>query len=281
MWIEYDYDGESGCISSDMVATVTIVDPDTSHDEYRVQIRLVDGKAIIVSSHETKGSAENYLHKTLGLISTSSEGKESHGDSPSLFKFGDKNTIDYLKDLFGEKLRLYDSCKNQASILAAVNAVFIGALALLINNGGSITHNMLAIISFSIFLVSLGMTIWYTMPKFISYNFGVPVFLKPIFIVLDFITPKYLKPKVNYKKTDHRSVYGIDKFESVEDYKNCITSLTPKKTCDELVAQIYNMNDTICINYRAIRIAVAFDLVGLVVFMVFLACLAISKMALC
>jgi hypothetical protein len=47
-------------------------------------------------------------------------------------------------------------------------------------------------------------------------------------------------------------------------------NLTPEKTYDELVAQIYNMNDTIIRDYKGIKWAAIFGIIGLSFFIFYL-----------
>jgi hypothetical protein len=157
---------------------------------------------------------------------------------------GVKENINYFRDLFKEKLDLYHYCESQLSRVAFANSIFIAAIAVL-NKKKKIVYNTYTVMLFFPFLVSLIITLFFTIPKFFM-------------------------PCKKYKVKDHRSIYGIKNLGKIEDYKKHISELTPEKTCDEIIAQIHNMNDTIILDYKGITIAVILDIIGMIAFIVFL-----------
>lgn len=172
-------------------------------------------------------------------------------DLPKIYSLDEKGTIDYVKDIFEDKLKLYHYCECQLSRVAFANSIFITAIAVLVAGDNSkVGLNIYTIILLFFFTLSLGITLWCALPKFFRH------------------TP-------NYKNPDHRSLYGIDKFKNVKEYKKYISELAKGKIAektiyDEIIIQIYNMNDTIISDYRWIKIAVIFDFIGLSLFMLYI-----------
>jgi len=167
---------------------------------------------------------------------------------PRLYYSKDKETIDYFKDLFEDKLKIYHYCEYQLNRIAFANSIFIAALAVLIGGNNNMGLDTWTVILFIPFIVSLGITLWCAIPKF----------LKP------------WNEAYKSTETDHRSIYGIKNFKKIEDYKKYLSELAPQKTYDEIIAQIYKMNDTIIYDYKGITAAVASGLFGLVVFICYL-----------
>jgi len=153
-----------------------------------------------------------------------------------------KDMISYFKDIFEDKLKLYHYCEYQLNRIAFANSIFIAALAVLISSD-QIKLNLWTVLLFIPFIVSLGITLLFAIPKF---------FL----------------PWKKYKSTDHRSVYGIKNLK--EKYNEYISVLIPQKIYDELITQIYNMNDTIIRDYKGITTAVIFGIIGLLAFICYL-----------
>jgi len=169
-------------------------------------------------------------------------------DLPKLYSSEDKETIDYLKSLFEDKLKLYHYCEYQLNRIAFANSIFIAALAVLIDGNNDINLNIWTVMLFLPFIVSLSITLWSAIPKF------------------------FMPWKKEYKGTtvDHRSIYGIKNFKGIEEYKEYISALTPQKTYDEIITQIYKMNDTIIYDYKKITVAVICGLIGLLGFICYL-----------
>ncbi|MCL2063950.1 MAG: hypothetical protein FWG98_06220 [Candidatus Cloacimonetes bacterium] len=164
---------------------------------------------------------------------------------PKLFTLNHhKETIDYFKGILSYKFKLYNYCEQQLNRLAFVNSIFIAAMAVLINNN-VLELNIYTIIVFLPFLVSLGITLINTIPKFMTNG-------------------------IDRGVSDHRTIYGIDRITNIHDYKEYILKLKPEKIYDELIHQIYRINSTIVQDYKAIKLAVIFDLVGLLFFVILL-----------
>jgi len=182
--------------------------------------------------------------------------RNSTNNLPELFYTeDDKSVIDYFKDIFENKLKLYHYCESQLSRIAFANSIFIAALAVLIGSNNGMKLTIYTVILFIPFVVSLGITIWSAIPKILTNK------------------KLYLDAPI-----DHRSVYGIAKFKCVgnlgdhgaEKYRTYIASLNIEKIYEELTTQIYKMNDTIIRDYRYIKAAVICSIIGLIVFLGYL-----------
>jgi hypothetical protein len=66
---------------------------------------------------------------------------------------------------------------------------------------------------------------------------------------------------------NHRSSNGIRQFRTSDEYKEYLYSMPVSKICDDLAIQIHGMNINIWKNQRTIKLAVYFDLIGLVGFL--------------
>ena len=182
-------------------------------------------------------------------------------DLPSFFSPKDQETISYFRNLFGDKLKLYQYCESQLSRVAFANSIFIAAIAVIIS-GSSIPASSIP---------SNGCTI--PILLYILYFFTVLVFIPfvvSLCITLRSAIPNFFGRRLSYGKADHSSIYGIQKFKNAEDYKSHISKLTTEDAYNEIIAQIYNMNDTIIHDYKKIDKAVRCDIIGLVFFMCYL-----------
>jgi len=132
---------------------------------------------------------------------------ETSGSNNSLkphFSEDDLKTIDYFKNIYEDRLKLYHYCECQLSRVAFANSIFIAALALLINKE-MIENKYWASALFFPFLLSLAITLLFTIPKFFM-------------------------PWKKYEGVDHRSIYGVENLKKMKkDYKEYISELTPKK----------------------------------------------------
>ena len=93
--------------------------------------------------------------------------------------------------------------------------------------------------------------------------------LLPLFISLT-IALWHIRPKMgkasNSGRPNHRSSNGIRHFESAVTYGRLFDRISDKDLCEDLSRQIYGMNNNIWKNQKSIKLAVIFDIIGLLNF---------------
>jgi len=174
-------------------------------------------------------------------------------DFPNFLSPENKDSINYFRNLFGDKLQLYQYCESQLSRIAFANSIFIAAIAMIVSSGMQL--DVCKVLLYTLYVC----TVLIFVPFVVSLR-----------ITLCCAIPKFFRRRLSYGKADHSSIYGIIKFKNVEDYKNYISKLTANDIYNEIITQIYNMNDTIIRDYKEIEKAVKWDRIGLISFMVYL-----------
>ena len=168
--------------------------------------------------------------------------------------------INYLKSLAEKKTGVYEFLQSRVSVLITVSSIFLGAFAVIIDIR-EITDQALSGISFD------------TLTMFL-----VPIpFLVCLFITLFFISPtRVFAPNKKqleillYNDKHHRSVAGINKCTSKDEYREYIFGLSISQISEELIAQIYVVNKIIWNMQKSIKIAEIFCIVGMIIFVFYL-----------
>lgn len=177
----------------------------------------------------------------------------------NVFYFEGAERICYLENLVSKQLDLYTWCEEKVTTLATIDSILLASATLFVEHIRSgdfpqriqetwlsklqiiIENNFSAImvlfIIFPIF-ISLGITLWHVIPKMSSGA-----------------TPNTIR--------NHRSSSGIHKYKDIPEYKSRIDLITGEEIYEDLIRQIYGMNNNIWKNQISIKIAVYFDLIGL------------------
>ena len=179
-------------------------------------------------------------------------------------KFEGTERINYLENLVSKQLDLYTWCEEKIATLATIDTILLAGATLFV---GRIKSN--------IFPLRVPDNYLKQIMNFIENNFTIVmvfVMFVPIFFSLG-LTLLHVIPKMGNVSTkspqpNHRSSNGIRQFKSREEYKKYFYSLPASRICDDLLIQIYGMNTNIWKNQKLIKLAVTFDLVGLVGFLV-------------
>lgn len=183
------------------------------------------------------------------------------------FSVPKKNIIDdpkermyYLENLVSKQLDLYGWCEEKVSTLATIDSILIGAAIIFAEKVISIDTNTNCYEKIiNVIIITLVL-----LPLFVS-----------LCIALWHIRPKMGKAS-NTGTPNHRSSNGIRHFENSKIYKKTILSLTDDRICDDLTKQIYGMNNNIWKNQQSIKIAVFFDLIGVIGFLIMIVYYAIK-----
>lgn len=161
------------------------------------------------------------------------------------------NRVHYLEDLVSKQLDLYNWCEEKVSTLATIDSILLGAATLFIEKVlvvGETAKPLNKILNVVMIIIVL-------LPLFIS-----------LAIALWHIRPKMGK-RSNKGRPNHRSSNGIRHFADVSEYQEKLLNMSDEVICDDLIKQIYGMNNNIWRNQRSIKKAVVFDLIGLVGFL--------------
>jgi hypothetical protein len=161
------------------------------------------------------------------------------------------NRVHYLEDLVSKQLDLYNWCEEKVSTLATIDSILLGAATLFIEKvlvvgeTATLLNKILNVIMIIIVLL----------PLFIS-----------LAIALWHIRPKMGK-RSNKGRPNHRSSNGIRHFTDASEYQKKLLSMSDEEICEDLIKQIYGMNNNIWRNQRSIKKAVVFDMIGLIGFL--------------
>lgn len=173
------------------------------------------------------------------------------GQNSSQRYLGDtEKKIEYLESIVSKQLDLYNWCEEKVSTLATIDSILLGAATLFLDKiiikEDNISHfNFIMNVIFSVGLL---------LPLFISLT-----------IALWHIRPKMGKAS-NSGRPNHRSSNGIRHFENAATYGRLFDRISDKDLCEDLSRQIYGMNNNIWKNQQSIKLAVIFDIIGLLDF---------------
>lgn len=163
------------------------------------------------------------------------------------FSIPSDEKIQYLENIVGKQLDLYNWCEEKVSTLATLDSILLAAATLFIDKidffkaEGTIQAR----------IINTGIVIIILLPLFIS-----------LAIALWHIRPK-MGNASNTGRPNHRSSNGIRHFQDKAAYANHLSNMTPEEICEDLSNQIYGMNNNIWVNQKSIKKAVLFDLISL------------------
>lgn len=173
------------------------------------------------------------------------------GQNSSQRYLGDtEKKIEYLESIVSKQLDLYNWCEEKVSTLATIDSILLGAATLFLDKIIIIEDN---ITQFN-FLMNIIFSVGLLFPLFISLT-----------IALWHIRPKMGKAS-NSGRPNHRSSNGIRHFENAAAYGRLFDRISDKDLCEDLSRQIYGMNNNIWKNQQSIKLAVIFDIIGLLDF---------------
>lgn len=179
------------------------------------------------------------------------------------FKLVGADRIHYLEGLVSKQLELYTWCEEKVTTLATIDAILLAGATLFVEHIKSevfpvrdpsdCIDNILIFIenNFTIFMVlfmllpifiSLGITLWHVIPK-MSSGASPPT------------------------ARNHRSSKGIHSYKDIPEYKVRMDTISEEEIYIDLLRQIYGMNNNIWRNQISIKVAVFFDLIGLLGFL--------------
>ncbi|MDE7372436.1 MAG: hypothetical protein K2N18_00035 [Clostridia bacterium] len=161
------------------------------------------------------------------------------------------NRIHYLEDLVSKQLDLYNWCEEKVSTLATIDSILLGAATLFIEKVLVVGESATLLNK----IINVVMIVIVLLPLFIS-----------LAIALWHIRPKMGK-RSNKGRPNHRSSNGIRHFTDVSEYQKKLLNMSDEEICEDLIKQIYGMNNNIWRNQSSIKMAVVFDLIGLVGFL--------------
>lgn len=169
------------------------------------------------------------------------------GTNRARFSESSDEKIQYLENIVGKQLDLYNWCEEKVSTLATLDSILLAAATLLIDK----MKFFKAPDNIQAKLLNAGIVVLILLPLFIS-----------LAIALWHIRPK-MGSASNTGRPNHRSSNGIRHFSDKIAYKNHLSSMTSEEICEDLSNQIYGMNYNIWINQKSIKRAVLFDLISL------------------
>lgn len=160
--------------------------------------------------------------------------------------------IQYLENIVGKQLDLYNWCEEKVSTLATLDSILLAAATLFIDN----MNFFKAENTLQERIINIGIVALILLPLFISLS-----------IALWHIRPK-MGNASNKGRPNHRSSNGIRHFPDKKTYGNHLSSMTATEICEDLANQIYGMNHNIWVNQKSIKRAVLFDLISIVGFFI-------------
>jgi hypothetical protein len=181
----------------------------------------------------------------------------------SYFEENNEKKMDYLLSLTNKQYQIYNVCENKVNIIATISAIFIGTTILFIDKGKyfnqTINTNLIILIldilillMLVLFVISLAIMIWYVGPDKI-------------------INPKWINIKDTEFLPNHRAIYGIKEFNNIKKYSKYINKLTQENICNQIIKQVYVLNEMIWKMQKIINIAVLLNIIGLFLFILILA----------
>lgn len=231
-------------------------------------------------SQNQKGS----LKPSSGMSKQSGAGADSHPpvkptqhDRPEQaaglhdYRFIGSQKIDYLESIAARQLDLYAWCEDKVGTLATINSVLLAGATLLV---GHVKNGSFPVRTADTIVNQIRIAIEGNFA--VITTFGLLLFFMSLGIALYHVIPKMYSGASSSRLRNHRSVVGINKYKTVEEYKERLDTMSEEDLYDDLVRQIYGVNKHIWRNQRSIRVAVYLDLAGLLVFLCALAYLAFN-----
>ena len=181
----------------------------------------------------------------------------SHDEATYIFSGG--NRIQYLENLTVHQLELYNWCEDKVTTLATMDAILLSGATLFVEHvktgnfpTRTATDWLSTILSWIEKSFPLIMVILIILPIFVSLG-----------ITLFHVIPKMRSGATVNTYKNHRSSAGIQRFNSKEEYKHRLDTISVDELYQDLIWQIYGMNKNVWKNQKSIRAAVICDLLGL------------------
>jgi hypothetical protein len=188
---------------------------------------------------------------------------EDTNSDNSTYKLVGAEKIHYLERLVTIQLDLYNWCEEKVGTLATIDAILLAGVTLFIGGiksgsfptrvGGNWISNIQIIIEKNFNLV---MSLIILLPIFISLG-----------ITLWHVIPKMSSGASPSNARNHRSSKGMRSYKNIPEYKERMDSITEDEIYLDLLRQVYGMNLNTWRNQIFIKVAVIFDLVGLLGFL--------------
>lgn len=152
----------------------------------------------------------------------------------------------FAQDILDKRYQTYMWCEQKIYTLATANTIFLGGLFVIAGSRYSAD----------------------TIPKRLLLAACVLCFAISLTLVLYHIEPKMSSGTLPATEKNPRSVVGVRKYASFDEYTKVVSSLTVDEMLTFTAHQIYGMNKNIWKNQRATRWAVVADVLGLALFLV-------------
>lgn len=192
------------------------------------------------------------IKKTKTNTKSNQISKDNSEKDNRLFFCSSYEKMQYLENIVGKQLDLYNWCEEKVSTLATLDSILLAVATLFIDKMDYFKTDD----SLQARLLNLGIIILILLPLFIS-----------LAIALWHIRPK-MGNASNTGRPNHRSSNGIRHFENKVAYRNHLNNMTDEEICEDLINQIYGMNSNIWVNQKSIKKAVFFDFISLIGFLV-------------
>lgn len=180
--------------------------------------------------------ANNVLVESVNVVETRGRFSEASNEK-----------IQYLENIVGKQLELYNWCEEKVGTLATLDSILLAVATLFLDK----MEFFKAVDSLQDRLLNTGIIILILLPLFISLA----------------IALWHIRPKMGHAsdtgKPNYRSSNGIRHFPDKKSYVDHLNNITANEICDDISNQIYGMNSNIWINQKSIKTAVFFDLISL------------------
>ena len=158
--------------------------------------------------------------------------------------------MELAANILDKRFELYAWCEQKAATLATVNSILLLGLVPLAGDNFDIdtwTRRVLFGAATLPIVLSTALVLWH-------------------------IDPLMRSGRIPSTERNLRSVHGVEKFVSNDDYYDSIANATDAEILRSATNQIRGMNRNIIRNQKAIKIAVKLDLVGLLFAVMVVAC---------
>lgn len=155
--------------------------------------------------------------------------------------------IAFVEDVLSRRYDLYSWCEAKINTLSTVNSILLGILLALTG----------------VVFKPVG---WFSTTLLVMCAAAI---LGSFVVVLVHIIPSMRSGKNPKNERNLRSVLGVSRFETREDYVAAVLASTREGRFWNATVQLYGMNKIVMNNQRAIRWAVVLDLVALMLYVLF------------
>lgn len=178
------------------------------------------------------------------------------------FRFEGGERIHYLEGLISKQLELYTWCEEKVTTLATIDSILLAGATLFVEH---VKTGDFPVRVKGTFIAELQMLIENNFPFIMVLFIILPIFIS-LGISLWHVIPKMRSGATPNAVKNHRSSSGIHKYKNIPEYKSRLDSITESEIYEDIVRQIYGMNIIVWKNQISIKVAVYFDLAGLLGF---------------